>query len=72
MAFVIEAAGAVAADGWWVFRAEDGRAIATLPTTDVRAISGLPAGDERGRAWAQDGNVDTAAVPENRLYAKVS
>ncbi len=70
-ALVIEAAVAVAADGWWVFLTVDDRPIATLPTEVVRAIDALPAGDARGRAWAQDGNA-AAAVTENRLYAKVS
>lgn len=71
-ALVIEAAVAVAADGWWVFLTVDDRPIATLPTAVVRAIDALPAGDARGRAWAQDGNAAAAAVTENRLYAKVS
>ena len=67
-----DAAVAVAADGWWVFLTVDDRPIATLPTAVVRAIDALPASDARGRAWAQDGNADAAAVTENRLYAKVS
>ncbi len=71
-ALFIEAAVAVAADGWWVFRTADDRPIATLPTADVCAIDALLPGDARGRAWAQDGNADAAAVPENRLYPKVS
>ena len=51
-ALVIEAAVAVAAEGVWVFRADDERPIATLPTTDVRAIDALETGDARGRVWA--------------------
>ena len=70
-ALVIEAAVAVAADGWWVFRTADDRPIARLPTARVYAIDALPAGDARERAWAQSGH-DTAGLANRQLYAKVS
>ena len=35
---VIEAAVVVAADGWWVFRNDDGRTLKTLPIAAVRGI----------------------------------
>lgn len=60
---VIEAAVAVATEGLWVFRTEDDRPVATLPTADVRAIDALEAGDARGRAWAPGFAPDSALTP---------
>lgn len=64
-ALVIEAAVAVAAEGLWVFRADDDRPVAALPTADVRAIDALEAGDARGRAWAPGFAPDSALTPLN-------
>ena len=44
VSLVIEADTVVAEAGWWVFRTVGGQLLASIPTTQVLGIKGIPAG----------------------------